>query len=122
MSEALAERHQHRLINVRPRGRGARAGGGPGSPVGLIGAKAYYKATHLEKKKWLTSGGMSIQGFVLAAVGTFLLGALLGGIPVRPLFDVTVPSLLLGQAVGAVRCHGPNVNNEPNNDPEKVDS
>ena len=30
--------------------------------------------------------------------------------------------LLLGQAVGAVRCHGPNVNNEPNNDPEKVDS
>jgi phosphatidylglycerol:prolipoprotein diacylglycerol transferase len=45
------------------------------SLVGLIGAKTYYEMTHLEEKKRLISVGMTIQGFVLAAVGTFLLGA-----------------------------------------------
>ncbi|MHB1489834.1 MAG: prolipoprotein diacylglyceryl transferase [Cellulomonas sp.] len=72
--------------------------------MGFLGAKVYYRVTHLEEKRRLLSVGMSIQGFVLAAIGTFVLGAALSGIPVGVLLDVTVPSLLLGQAIGRLGC------------------
>ena len=72
--------------------------------MGFLGAKVYYRVTHLEEKRRLLSVGMSIQGFVLAAIGTFILGAALSGIPVGVLLDLTVPSLLLGQAIGRLGC------------------
>jgi phosphatidylglycerol:prolipoprotein diacylglycerol transferase len=72
--------------------------------VGLVGAKSYYRVTHPEEKRRLISVGMSIQGFVLAAVATFAIGAALSGIGVGVLLDVTVPSLLVGQAVGRLGC------------------
>ncbi|OIQ86049.1 prolipoprotein diacylglyceryl transferase [mine drainage metagenome] len=72
--------------------------------MGFLGAKVYYRVTHLEEKRRLLSVGMSIQGFVLAAIGTFALGAALSGIPVGVLLDLTVPSLLLGQAIGRLGC------------------
>jgi phosphatidylglycerol:prolipoprotein diacylglycerol transferase len=72
--------------------------------VGLVGAKAYYRVTHPQEKRRLISVGMSIQGFVLAAVATFAIGAALSGIRVGVLLDVTVPSLLVGQAVGRLGC------------------
>ncbi|NMM33120.1 MAG: prolipoprotein diacylglyceryl transferase [Phycicoccus sp.] len=72
--------------------------------MGLLGAKVYYRVMHLEEKGRLLSVGMSIQGFVLAAIGTFVLGAAMSGIPVGVQLDVTVPSLLLGQAIGRLGC------------------
>lgn len=72
--------------------------------LGLIGAKVYYRVTHLEEKGGLLTTGMSIQGFVIAAIATFLLGSTVDGMPVGQLLDVTVPSLLLGQAIGRLGC------------------
>lgn len=72
--------------------------------VGLVGAKVYYRVTHREEKGGLLTVGMSIQGFVIAAIATFLLGAVVGGLPLGRLLDVTVPSLLLGQAIGRLGC------------------
>lgn len=73
--------------------------------VGVIGAKAYYLAQHRGEpavQPW--SVGMCIQGFVLGAIGTLALGALLAGIPVGRLLDATAPGLLFGMAIGRVGC------------------
>jgi len=72
--------------------------------VGVVGAKVYYRLTHLAEKRRLLAVGMSLQGFVIAAVGIFLLGADFGAVPVGHLLDVTLPSLLVGQAVGRLGC------------------
>jgi len=48
--------------------------------AGLAGAKLYYLATHRGQERSLLTTGMSIQGFVLAVVGTAVLSALVGGV------------------------------------------
>lgn len=74
------------------------------SLVGLVGAKVYYRLTHLSEKKGLISTGTSLQGFIIGAVVVFAAGAVLLHLPVGGLLDVTVPALLLGQAIGRLGC------------------
>lgn len=74
------------------------------SVLGALGAKGYYRLTHLREKggQWLT--GLSVQGFVVVATVTFVVGGALLGLPIGHLLDATVPALLLGQAVGRLGC------------------
>jgi phosphatidylglycerol:prolipoprotein diacylglycerol transferase len=74
------------------------------SLLGAVGAKAYYLAGHREEKNGLLLSGMSIQGFVLVAVATVLLGSLAFGIPVSRMLDVTAPGLLFGMSIGRPGC------------------
>jgi phosphatidylglycerol:prolipoprotein diacylglycerol transferase len=74
------------------------------SLLGIVGAKAYYLAGHREEKNGLLLSGMSIQGFVLVAVATVLLGSLAFGIPVGRMLDVTAPGLLFGMSIGRPGC------------------
>lgn len=72
--------------------------------LGVVGAKAYYLVTHRRDKPGVLQPGMSIQGFVLAAIGTLLAGTAVLGLQVGPVLDVTGPGLLLGMAVGRLGC------------------
>ncbi|MBN9098039.1 MULTISPECIES: prolipoprotein diacylglyceryl transferase family protein [unclassified Pseudonocardia] len=75
--------------------------------VGLVGAKVYYLLEHPEHRGrglLASSGGMCLQGFVLAAVAAVVVQALLEVIPVGELLDITVPGLLFGAAVGRIGC------------------
>jgi phosphatidylglycerol---prolipoprotein diacylglyceryl transferase len=74
--------------------------------IGLVGAKVYYLVEHPRQPRGLMSmtSGMCIQGFVLAAIATLVVGALIAGLPVGPLLDVTAPGLLFGMAIGRVGC------------------
>jgi phosphatidylglycerol:prolipoprotein diacylglycerol transferase len=72
--------------------------------VGIVGAKVYYRLTHLTEKKGLLTTGLSLQGFIIGAIVVFALGAALLRIPVGALLDATIPALLLGQAVGRLGC------------------
>lgn len=72
--------------------------------LGLAGAKAYYLVTHPDARGGPLQAGMSVQGFILAAVGTLLLGAWLTGAPVGMTLDVTAPGLLFGLMIGRLGC------------------
>ncbi|MBA2560197.1 MAG: prolipoprotein diacylglyceryl transferase [Propionibacteriales bacterium] len=72
--------------------------------LGVVGAKTYYLATHRSEPVGLLTTGMSIQGFVLFAVGTLLGGILLLSLPMGTVLDVTAPGLLAGMAVGRLGC------------------
>lgn len=74
--------------------------------IGLAGARLYYLAEHPNQPKGLMNmtSGMCIQGFVLAAAGTVVVGALLLGMSVGTLLDATAPGLLFGMAIGRVGC------------------
>lgn len=72
--------------------------------VGTAGAKAYYLATHRGQSTGLLAVGMSVQGFVLASVGTLSLGALASGVDLGEVLDVTTPGLLFGMTVGRFGC------------------
>lgn len=72
--------------------------------VGVVGGKFYYWATHRDEKFNVLTVGMSIQGFVLAAVGTTVLGTLLVDISVGRALDVTAPGLLFGMSIGRWGC------------------
>jgi phosphatidylglycerol:prolipoprotein diacylglycerol transferase len=74
--------------------------------IGLVGAKVYYLVEHPRQRRGLgtMTSGMCIQGFVLAAIGTLVVGALIAGLPVGPLLDISAPGLLFGMAIGRVGC------------------
>ena len=72
--------------------------------LGLVGAKTYYILTHREERRSILTPGMSVQGFVLAAVAAMLAGAPLLGLPLGPVLDATAPGLLLGMAIGRLGC------------------
>lgn len=73
--------------------------------VGLGGARLYYRVEHPRSPGTpVRVTGMCIQGFVLAAIGTIVAGALLLGLPVGRLMDVTAPGLMAGMAIGRVGC------------------
>lgn len=74
------------------------------SLIGLVGAKVYYLLTHREEKVSLLPAGMSVQGFVVGAVGSVILGSWWAGIPVGQVLDVTAPGLLVGMTVGRLGC------------------
>ena len=72
--------------------------------VGLAGAKVYYLQTHREEKTKVLTAGMSVQGFVLAAVSVLVLAGWAAGVPVGAMLDVTAPGLLLGMTIGRLGC------------------
>ncbi|MHB1509304.1 MAG: prolipoprotein diacylglyceryl transferase [Acidimicrobiales bacterium] len=83
------------------------------SLVGLFGAKFYYLAGHYLGRHFLAgydhrpavlTAGLCIQGFVAGAVGTLVVGALVAGVPVGALLDVTAPGLFLGMTIGRFGC------------------
>lgn len=74
------------------------------SLIGLVGAKVYYLLTHREEKASLLPAGMSVQGFVVGAVGSVILGSWWTGIPVGQMLDVTTPGLLAGMTIGRLGC------------------
>ena len=74
------------------------------SLVGLVGAKVYYLATHRTERARALTAGMSVQGFVLAAVPLLVVGGWAAGVPVGPMLDVSAPGLLLGMTIGRLGC------------------
>lgn len=74
------------------------------SLAGLAGAKLYFLALHRRQPRGLITTGLCLQGFVLGAVGTAIVGALVLGISPGVLLDVTAPGLLFALAVGRIGC------------------
>jgi phosphatidylglycerol:prolipoprotein diacylglycerol transferase len=74
--------------------------------VGLVGAKLYYLTGHYlgGRRPSLLTAGMCIQGFVLGAIGTLVVGARAAGVAVGALLDVTAPGLLFGMTIGRFGC------------------
>ncbi|WP_249068579.1 prolipoprotein diacylglyceryl transferase [Modestobacter muralis] len=72
--------------------------------VGLVGAKVYYLQTHRQEKRGALTAGMSVQGFVIAAVSVLVLAGRAASIPVGAMLDVTAPGLLLGMTIGRLGC------------------
>lgn len=73
--------------------------------VGLIGAKLYYLALYpAERRQALYGGGMCIQGFVLGAAAALIIGALLVGVGIGQLLDITAPGLMFGMTIGRFGC------------------
>jgi phosphatidylglycerol:prolipoprotein diacylglycerol transferase len=73
--------------------------------LGLAGAKAYYLASHRAERHsrwWLP--GMSIQGFVLAAIAALVGGSVVGGLPVGSVLDASAPGLMFGMTIGRFGC------------------
>jgi phosphatidylglycerol:prolipoprotein diacylglycerol transferase len=72
--------------------------------LGLVGAKLYYLALHrADGRRWLLSG-MCIQGFVLAATGALVVGAVVVRLGVGSVLDVSAPGLMLGMTTGRFGC------------------
>ncbi len=72
--------------------------------LGLFGAKAYYRLTHLREAKTSWLAGLSVQGFVVVSIAVFVLGGWAMGLRVGHLLDASIPALLVGQAVGRLGC------------------
>ena len=72
--------------------------------VGVVGAKVYYLLTHRGRSGGVLTSGMSIQGFVLACIGTLALASAAADVPVGAVLDVSAPALLAGMAVGRLGC------------------
>lgn len=74
------------------------------SLTGLIGAKAYFLLQSRTRDSLLSSAGMCIQGYVLAAFATVALGSGLIGVDAPVLLDLAAPGLMLGIFVGRFGC------------------
>lgn len=72
--------------------------------TGLVGARIYFLAQTTERVGWLSFAGMCIQGFVIAAVATLVLGAWLLRLPLTTVLDIAAPGLLFGMALGRLGC------------------
>ena len=72
--------------------------------LGVLGAKAYYRVTHVREVATSWLAGLSVQGFVIVATGVFVVGGRLEGMDIGHLLDATIPALLVGQAVGRLGC------------------
>ena len=72
--------------------------------LGVLGAKVYAYLTEPRATRNILTAGMCIQGFVLTAVATIVLGARTAGIPLGELLDISVPGLLAGMAIGRIGC------------------
>lgn len=75
-----------------------------GALIGIVGAKVYYLATHRGENTKAITAGMSVQGFVIGAISSIVLGSWLAGIPVGAMLDVIAPGLLLGMTIGRLGC------------------
>ena len=74
--------------------------------VGLVGAKVYYLVEHRDRPRtgparWT---GMCLQGFVLAAMATMIIGSVVGEVPVLAVLDLSAPALVIGAGIGRLGC------------------
>lgn len=75
------------------------------SVIGLVGAKVYYLAVYPDaRRQALSGGGMCIQGFVLGAAAGLIVGALVAGIDLGSLLDITAPALMFAMTIGRFGC------------------
>ena len=77
------------------------------SVIGLVGAKLYYATGHYiqgERRPRQLLSGACIQGFVLGAVATLVVGTRVGHLPLGSALDATAPALMVGMAVGRYGC------------------
>ena len=72
--------------------------------IGVAGGKVYYLVQHPDGWKAPLRAGMCIQGFVLAAIGTLIVGTSLAGVAGAAALDVSVPGLMIGMTVGRLGC------------------
>lgn len=72
--------------------------------VGLVGAKVYFVAQARTPAYLFSTGGMCIQGFVMAALLTLTAGARVLDLPALRLLDLAVAPLLVGMAIGRLGC------------------
>ena len=72
--------------------------------VGLAGAKVYFNLQSRERTSLLSTSGLCIQGFVLAAFATVIAGSALLGLPTASLLDIAAPGLMLGVLLGRIGC------------------
>jgi phosphatidylglycerol:prolipoprotein diacylglycerol transferase len=72
--------------------------------LGVIGAKVYAIVTEPRATRNILTAGMCIQGFVLTAITTIVLGAFAAGLPLGGLLDISIPGLLTGMAIGRLGC------------------
>jgi len=74
------------------------------SSLGLVSAKVYYLLTHPREQRSFVTPGLSVQGFVIATVGTLVAGTFLLDLSLEGSLDVTTPGLLFAMAVGRLGC------------------
>ena len=72
--------------------------------IGYLGAKLWYLALHRAHPRTFLTAGACIQGFIVGAVGTMLIGAATTGLPIGTLLDATAPGLFFGMAIGRPGC------------------
>jgi phosphatidylglycerol:prolipoprotein diacylglycerol transferase len=72
--------------------------------LGVVGAKAYYLLTHPDERRSVLTTGMSVQGFVIAALGSLAIGARVSGLPLGAVLDASAPALLIGLTIGRLGC------------------
>jgi phosphatidylglycerol:prolipoprotein diacylglycerol transferase len=72
--------------------------------LGVVGAKVYAFALEPRGARNILTTGMCVQGFVLAAITTTILGSRVFSLPLGELLDVTAPALLTGMAIGRIGC------------------
>lgn len=72
--------------------------------LGYIGAKVWYLVLHRQPVRAFIRAGACIQGFLLVALGTLIIGGALGGMDVGAVLDATTPGLFLGMTIGRPGC------------------
>lgn len=72
--------------------------------IGYLGAKLWYLALHRAHPRTFLTAGACIQGFIVGAVATMLLGAAATGLAIGTLLDATAPGLFFGMAIGRPGC------------------
>ena len=72
--------------------------------LGYLSAKAYYMVQHRRSVRTFVTAGTCIQGFLLGAGLTLVVGASLTSTEPLTLMDATAPGVLLAMAVGRPGC------------------
>ena len=71
---------------------------------GGVGARLWYLVSHRQHLRRFRYAGACIQGFLVTALLTLVLGAAISGIGAAQLLDATTPGLFLGMAIGRPGC------------------
>jgi len=72
--------------------------------IGYLCAKLWYLALHRAHPRTFLTAGACIQGFILGAVATMLVGAAIADLSIGTLLDATAPGLFFGMAIGRPGC------------------
>ncbi|HEX4824722.1 MAG TPA: prolipoprotein diacylglyceryl transferase family protein [Candidatus Polarisedimenticolaceae bacterium] len=72
--------------------------------AGYVGAKAWFVVETRRSWRQFGTAGVSVQGYLLAATVTMLLGAWVAGLPIGALLGLSTPGLFVGLGLGRVGC------------------